>query len=244
MKHICILFAVSTLTSNAVAGEKEKGKHLFILSGQSNMVRMKPNRSFSPEIAKLLPGAKIEMVRVVRGGEPIRRWLKEWPEIAKKQGLDPDKISQKDKVRNDVYYQRIVTDAKKRLADGTFASVTFAWLQGESDNGPAAKIYKESLEMLLAKLRKDLNCPEMNVVICRISDSSKQKTWQSIRQAQMQIVKEGGKRYAWVDTDDLNGPRNKIHYTPEGYALLGLRIARQIKALIKGEQPAPNGRPE
>ena len=57
-------------------------------------------------------------------------------------------------------------------------------------------------------------------------------------------------RGAWVDCDDLNDfdsngvKSNGLHYTEEGYVLLGRRYARQAKSLIHRKQPAADGRPE
>ena len=32
-------------------------------------------------------------------------------------------------------------------------------------------------------------------------------------------------RGTWVDTDDLNGPKNGLHYNKSGYRILGKRFA-------------------
>ena len=54
---------------------------------------------------------------------------------------------------------------------------------------------------------------------------------------------------AWVDCDDLNNKvkngvtTDDLHYTKEGYELLGRRYVRQAKLLIEGKKPAENGRP-
>ena len=55
-----------------------KGKHLFILSGQSNMVGLIPEESFTPIIEKKYGKEKIIIVKDAKGGQPIRRWYKEW----------------------------------------------------------------------------------------------------------------------------------------------------------------------
>ena len=53
-----------------------------------------------------------------------------------------------------------------------------------------------------------------------------------------------------MDCDDLNDKEKNgvkwhdLHYTKEGYELLGRRYARQAKALIAGKQAASDGRPE
>ena len=54
------------------------GKHLFILSGQSNMVGLKPEESFTPIIEKKYSKEKIIIVKDAKGGQPIRRWYNEW----------------------------------------------------------------------------------------------------------------------------------------------------------------------
>ena len=72
----------------------------------------------------------------------------------------------------------------------------------------------------------------------------------AVRKAQHEIANEDP-RGAWVDVDDLNNREkdgkiiNAIHYNrPEGYFVLGERFARQGYALIKGKNPAKNGRPQ
>ena len=48
-----------------------------------------------------------------------------------------------------------------------------------------------------------------------------------------------------LNDKEKNGKkRNDLHYTKEGYELLGRRFARQAKSLIDGNKPADNGRPE
>jgi hypothetical protein len=46
-------------------------------------------------------------------------------------------------------------------------------------------------------------------------------------------VADADPRGAWVDTDDLNGDKNSVHYTRQGYKGLGSRFARKAVELIK-----------
>jgi hypothetical protein len=100
-------------------------------------------------------------------------------------------------------------------------------------------------------LRRDLKQPDMNFIIGRLSDFGKNDDapWQAVRKAQVDLA-TADRRGAWVDCDDLNNKEkngvvnNDLHYTQEGYALLGRRYVRQAQALIKGQKPADNGRPE
>jgi hypothetical protein len=90
----------------------------------------------------------------------------------------------------------------------------------------------------------------MNVVIARISDfgAADDASWQAIRKIQVDVANADA-HGAWVDCDDLNDKSkddkttNDLHYTKEGYKILGQRYARQAKALIEGRKPADNGRP-
>jgi hypothetical protein len=224
--------------------------HLFILSGQSNMAGLKETRenSFLSELAKLLPDADVRYVKVARGGQPIRLWVAQWDAIAEKHGLGA--LGQKP-----TFYPEIIKAYREKFPDEKKPdTVTFLWMQGERDaktNLDAA--YQESLQQLIASLRHDLGAPEMNVVIGRISDHSPgadfQAAWDNVRKMHVAIA-QSDPHGAWVDTDDCNNKTkrgkdvNDLHYTLEGYDLFGRRLARQAVRLIKGSEPAQNGRPE
>ena len=70
----------------------------------------------------------------------------------------------------------------------------------------------------------------------------------AVRKAQREIAKENP-RGAWVDVDDLNNKKvngkiqSVVHYTKEGYVILGRRFARQGYARVTGKKPAEDGRP-
>ncbi|MFT5325081.1 MAG: hypothetical protein ACI8P0_002947 [Planctomycetaceae bacterium] len=234
-----LIVAIASLVQAA-----DKPAHLFILSGQSNMQGMNPKLGFEPETAKLFPDADVAYIKVARGGQPIRLWVTEWNEIAKKAGLDSTSPGTK-------YYEPILTQFAELLKKHPApASVTFCWMQGERDaKENLSKAYEAAFTTLIANLRRDLKQPEMNFVIGRLSDFSTAAEWEAVRQTQVSLA-EKDQRGAWVDCDDLNNKekdgkkRDDLHYTKEGYELLGRRFARQAKALIEGKKPAANGRPE
>ncbi len=238
---ICLAAAVSgLLASQAQAGER----HLFLLSGQSNMAGLKEKTSVLPELKKLLPGADIQHVKFARGGQPIRKWVKTWDEIAKK-----NKLTQQFKDPAE-FYDMVLKQAKASIAEGKPDSITFLWMQGERDGKTGlAAAYEESMRTLIASLRKDLAAPEMNFVIGRLCDHLNHEQWNAVRDAQVKVATDDP-RGAWADTDDTNDKErdgrkwNDLHYTQEGYELFGRRLARQAVKLIKGEKPDPKGRPE
>ena len=232
--------------------ETEPPLHLFILSGQSNMQGMHPETGFMTEATKLFGDEKVVYIKVAKGGQPICRWLEEWVAIAKEKGLDEKHTQRIHKGGKVEFYQPILDQYKEIMEKHSkFALVTFCWMQGERDASSGAQAaYKEALQLLITKLRRDLERPDMNIVIGRLSDAGGTKeSWGAMRKIQMEIVNED-KSGAWVDVDDLNDRDvdgkivNAVHYNrPEGYINLGQRFARQGYALIKGEKLAEDGRP-
>lgn len=223
--------------------------HLFILSGQSNMARMDAEQCFLPVATTLLAPDRVVLLKVAASGNPIRFWLDEWDMIAASAG-----IGQKNE-KGPIHFKNILSQyAALRKTHGEFASVTLCWMQGERDakTGLAA-VYDRALLQLIANLRRDLACPDLNVVIGRLSDhfpgQAQAKDWQTVRALHV-VLANRDPRGAWVDTDDLNdlvgedGARNNdLHYSPEGYREFGRRLAAQAVRLIRGEAPDSSGRP-
>ena len=247
------LLSVVVLALASVLSAADKPIHIFILSGQSNMAGMNPALGFEPEAKELFPDAEVVYFKVARGGQPIRYWVAEWDDIATKHGIDVKTKRARDKNKGTIYYEPIVDQYKKLIAQHPKpASVTYCWMQGERDarEGLSAA-YADALTQLIKNLRRDLEQPEMNFVIGRLSDFGKADyaDWQNVRQAQVDVA-GNDPRGAWVDCDDLNDKekngvkRDDLHYTREGYELLGRRYARQAKALVEGNEPAKDGRPE
>ena len=244
--------ALTLLLAASTGFAEDKPVHLFILSGQSNMQGMDPETGFMPEAKKLFGDEEVVYIKVAKGGQPICRWLEEWVAIAKEKGLDEKHIKRIHKDGKVEFYQPILDQYQEMLKmHPEFASVTFCWMQGERDaNGGGQPAYKDALKLLITKLRRDLERPDMNIVIGRLSDAGQKKeSWGAMRKIQMEIVNEDPSG-AWVDCDDLNDRmkdgkmQNAVHYNrPEGYIILGQRFARQGYALIKGEKPAEDGRP-
>ena len=240
------------LTASAVVAA-DKPVHLFVLSGQSNMQGMDPETGFMPEAKKLFGDEEVVYIKVAKGGQPICRWLEEWVAIAKEKGLGERDIKRIHKDGKVEFYQPILDQYQEMLEKHPeFASVTFCWMQGERDaNGGGQPAYKDALKLLITKLRRDLERPDMNIVIGRLSDAGQKKeSWGAMRKIQMEIVNEDPSG-AWVDCDDLNDrmkdgkTQNAVHYErPEGYITLGRRFARQGHALVIGKEPAEDGRPK
>lgn len=231
----CIALALLSLNAAAAAGE---GKHLFILSGQSNMAGHRPEEAFTPAVAEEFGEENVIVVQDAVGGQPIQRWYKQWK----------DPAGQAPKSTGDLY-ERLMKKVEQATAGQKIASVTFLWMQGERDArmkwGP---VYAASLQGLYDQLCDDLHRKDVNMVIGRLSDfdldNKKYPHWTMIREAQVELAKSQ-KHFAWVDTDDLNDGKNRrgkeisndLHYSAEGYKTLGERFAKSSIELIRQRSP-------
>jgi hypothetical protein len=64
--------------------------------------------------------------------------------------------------------------------------------------------------------------------------------WTMVREIQVKVA-DSNLRFDWVNTDDLNDGLNRrgkkiandLHYSVEGYKILGTRFAEKALALIK-----------
>lgn len=222
------------------------GKHLFILSGQSNMANLDPNQAFTPAVITAFGKDRVIVVKDAEGGQPIRRWYKNWKPA---QGDEP-------KASGDLY-DRLMTKVNAATQGVGIATVTFVWMQGERDaREQHGDVYAASLKGLIDQLSRDLGRQDINVVIGRLSDfdlaNKLYPHWTRVRQAQVAVA-EAGPRGAWVDTDDLNDGKdpsgkdiqNDLHASVEGYKMLGVRFAEKAIGLIRkmsGTPEAGDGR--
>ena len=210
------------------AGAEHHAKHLFILSGQSNMQGHRPDEAFTPTVEKALGKDKVIVVQDALGGQPIHRWWKGWHDP---QGKKP--------AQSGDLYDRLMGKVKPAIKGQKLASVSFVWMQGERDaNMGWGDLYEEAIVGLHAQLAKDLgrNPKDMTFVIGRLSDfdmnNKRYRDWTKVRKAQIKVANSNPK-FFWVDTDDLNDGKNRrgkeikndLHYSAEGYKTLGKRFA-------------------
>lgn len=230
---MCRAMFVSMMLCVAATAAEDRGVHLFILSGQSNMAGLDPKLSFIPAVTEAFGAERVIVVKDAQGGQPIRRWYKQWKPAT---GQPPEKTGD--------LYDRLMTKVNAATQGKTIATVTFVWMQGERDaREKHGQVYADSLAGLIEQLGADLKRDDVNFVIGRLSDfDMPNKTyphWTMVRQAQVKVA-EASPRGAWVDTDDLNDKpgkqphtkRDDLHYTPEGYKTLGQRFAEKAIALI------------
>jgi len=214
-----------------------EGKHLFILSGQSNMQGHRPDEAFTPAVEKALGKENVIVIQDALGGQPIQRWWKDW---TAPDGKKPAKTGD--------LYDRLMSKVNPAIKGQKLASVTFIWMQGERDAKMKwGDVYEASLLGLHAQLSNDLGRDDMNFVNGRLSDfdlkNAKYPDWTKIREIQVKVA-DSSPYFAWVDTDDLNDGKNRkgkeisndLHYSAEGYKTLGKRFAKKALELIKARE--------
>ena len=211
----------------------QNGKHLFILSGQSNMVGLKPEESFLPTIEATFGKGNVIVVKDAMGGQPIRRWYRDWkPAVGDTPVAKPD------------LYDSLMKKIRSSIIDQKILTITFVWMQGERDaREKLGNVYEQSLSGLYRQLSRDLMRNDINFVIGRLSDfgmtSPQYPDWKLIREIQ-QGLGESNPRFGWINTDDLNdgldrngkAVQNDLHMSAQGYIELGRRFAEKAIELI------------
>lgn len=238
--YIAILLVLLSFSSTNASDIET---HLFILSGQSNMHYLEPSISFIPAVEAVFGKDNVIIVKDAHSGQPIRRWYKNWKPA---QGDKP-------RVTGDLY-DILMKQVNVAIKGKKLTTVTFIWMQGERDaREKHGDVYIASLKGLINQIKNDLGQKEINFVIGRLSDfdmgNKRSPHWTMVREAQVTVA-EADPRGAWVDTDDLNDGRNwdgilihnDLHYSVEGYNILGKRFANKSISLIKqNPQPSVSG---
>lgn len=230
MKRIIpfLFIALAVIFTIAPAQAADDGIHLFILSGQSNMAGLNPDLSFTPTVEEKFGAENTLVIKDAQGGQPIRRWYKAWKSA---DGVAPESTGD--------LYDRLMSKVNPAIEGKKIATITFVWMQGERDAKEShGEVYAASFAGLVAQLRADMKRDDINFVIGRLSDfdndCKRYPHWIKVREAQVKVA-EADPRGAWVDTDDLNGDNDGLHYNREGYVELGKRFAEAAIDLIVGK---------
>jgi len=227
-----IAIAVFFLAGSSQA--EEAGKHLFILSGQSNMSRLNPKLDFIPAVESEFGKNNVLVVHDAQPAQQIKRWYKQWKST---DGQTPEGAGD--------LYDRLMNKVNAAINGAKPETITFIWMQGESDSQNDGMLYESRLLGLFEQIKSDLKRTDINFVIGRIDDFAEPnkvfaKNWEMIRITQVKVG-ESGSRYVWVDTDDLNDGlnnqgkeiKNDLHFSVEGCRNLGQRFAAKAIELIK-----------
>ncbi len=226
---MCVVLGIgNTGFALAESTPANSGKHLFILSGQSNMRPPVPE-TFEAAVTKVFGKDNVTVAMFSASSQPILQWYKKWtpPEgvvVQLKQG-DP----------YGTLYDKLMANVRKKAGDQQFSTVTFVWMQGEGDGQAGwGSVYEKSFLGVIDQLKADLKRDDIRFVLGRINDCQHTKEGRAVvREAQVKLGTEHANG-TWVNTDDLNTGINPWsgyetdgeHFPNPGYRVLGQRFAR------------------
>ena len=231
---MCLVLGTSSVMAEPTSAKS--GKHLFILSGQSNMRSPLPE-SFEGVVSKVFGKDNVTVATFSVPSQSIKQWYKKWtpPEGVVYQPKEGD--------TNGALYDKVLESVRKKAGDQKFETVTFVWMQGEADGQAGwGAVYEKSFLGIIDQLKADLKRDDIRFVLGRINDcqQSKQPNGRTVvREAQEKLGTQNANG-AWVNTDDLNAGINPWsvyegdgeHFPNPGYRTLGQRFARAACKLI------------
>tara|TARA_R110002167_G_scaffold73016_6_gene204869 strand:- start:2916 stop:3668 length:753 start_codon:yes stop_codon:yes gene_type:complete len=236
---ICLIICITSSCNlniqekNLSSKLEQQSKHLFILSGQSNMHRLNLKESFIPAIDSEFTKGNSIFVKDATGGRSIKRWYRNWEApTGEQQNIQVD------------LYDSLMAKVNPVINNEKIKTVTFIWMQGERDaNSGYGKVYEKSLIGLYKQLSNDLERTDINFVIGRLSDfdmsNERYIHWTMIRDIQVKVA-ASNPHFDWINTDDLNDGvnsegqqiQNDLHMSVLGYEIMGKRFAEKSIGLI------------
>lgn len=173
--------------------------------------------SFGKELSKKYgKEITIGLVPCAIGGSSIEQWLGD------------------SMYRGVTLYSNFLQKAKAAAQYGTIKGVL--WHQGESNTGIKSHIgYKEKLENFFAKVRSDLQQPELPIYMGSLGSYLTKYSFPYTNEVNRDIkeLSQTGKNIYLIKTSDLTCLKDTIHFDSRSQRLMGKRFA---KAVYKREQ--------
>lgn len=143
---LALAIALSGLFTAPQASAKDD-KHLFILSGQSNMRAPLP-QSFEKVVSHVFGKENVTVVTNSHPSQAIRHWYKNW---TPPEGSD---FHMKEGEVNGLLYDKLMEVVRRKAGDQQFSTVTFVWMQGEADGHAGwGAVYEKSFLGIIDQLR-------------------------------------------------------------------------------------------
>ena len=241
LRLLCISFVLALFVH-----AEEKSGHLFILCGQSNMTGA-VKKGFAEVVTKALGEENVTIVHQCKPGRGIRFWVADY-----KLPDDHPMAKLSNNKSNGENFPHLVEKAKAAGDATKFKTVSFIWMQGESDAGRDLSVaYEESFKKLTTRLKKELGIEEMAFVIGRINDvglygdENRKAAWARMRKVQEKLG-NNDPLGTWIDTDDFitedhKHAKGNIHYLGEMPVKLGQRLGeaalKQLEAPLRTTVP-------
>ena len=169
-----------------------------------------PGRTFGMVLADGDTNITIGLIPAACGGSPISAW---------EPGAYFDQTASHP-------YDDAIKRVKLAMKQGTLKAIL--WHQGESDcETNLAPVYKDKLEQLIARFRKDLDAPDLPVIVGQLGQFEK-TPWtpytRMVNDAQSDVAKEM-KHVAFVSSDGLVSKSDNLHFDALSQREFGKRYA-------------------
>ncbi len=172
-------------------------------------------------VAKLGGDVKIGLVPCAAGGTSIEQWLNN---------------SYFGHTGNFYLYDNLIKRARKAAQNGRI--IGLIWHQGESGSAfGKSDGYKQKMDTLFRRIRKDLNMPELPIVageigyfLARRSDCPE---WAKVNES-INELKESLPVYDVVHADGLTANPDNLHFSADAQRILGKRYAGIFYKLVFG----------
>jgi Carbohydrate esterase, sialic acid-specific acetylesterase len=177
-----------------------------------------PGRAFAAVLAKGNTNISIGLIPAACGGSPISAW---------EPGAYFDQTASHP-------YDDAIKRARLAMKQGTLKAIL--WHQGESDcEKELAPVYKEKLEQLIARFRKDLDAPDLPVIVGQLGQFAG-RPWteytRMVNEAQISVAKEMT-NVAFVESNELTSKSDNLHFDARSQREFGERYA---SAYLKFQQ--------
>jgi len=190
------------------------------------------NKSFIPIIETTFGKKNVLVVKYAQDGKSIRQWDTNYKSTREELNL----------------YDRLLNKIDAKIKNDSTQTVTFIWMQGESDaKKQLGDTYEKSLIHLYNRLSADLKKEDIHFILGRLNDFDMNNEnfphWTMIRDIQMKVASSHPK-FDWVNTDDLNDGVNRngtilnndLHMSEKGYEILGKLFAEKAILVIENNQ--------
>lgn len=173
-----------------------------------------PEVSFGRGIADALPGKRVALIKYTEGGTSL---AKDWrPDV---------------KDRLYVAFLAFTNKSLKDLKDRghTYILRGMIWHQGESDAALTADEYQKLLTTFIARIRADLNAPDLPFGIGEVFDNQKRDAVRAAQKAMASAVKD----VFFVSAENLKTSDGGTHFDAASQIELGERFASEMKKALK-----------
>ncbi|GDY19653.1 acetylxylan esterase [Verrucomicrobiota bacterium] len=221
--HLYLLIGQSNMAGRGLVEAQDKQPHprVLTLTKEGKWVPAvdpihydKPNAgvglgtTFGKVMAERDATVTIGLIPCAVGGTPISRWQK-----------DAD------------LYEAALKRARAAAPHGVFKGIL--WHQGEADSGKeeTAKVYAAKLDAMIAAWRKDLEQPNLPVVVGQLGEFYAGGAGVKLVREAQQTVPERVPHTGFAPATDLNHKGDKVHFDAAAYREFGKRYATAMVKL-------------